>query len=323
MSWRRRRVPAALLGVAVLACCAGCSAGPFAAPSVEIASSSRVGSDGYPTALREYPATKYVSLLLEGQRLYSLRYWSRGIKVQGYLDVPAGPGPFPVLVDLHGGFPIPVPPQRNASGAYTPELAAESANSGTIVFIPSYAGYEPSSGFVCSPYDCAVDALNGLHALAHLTGLRIKPHSTYAVGFSLGGFVALDLAELDPQVRAVVADSPWPGAQAFTAWTKEVGVAHLDPVDLSFAIGVDTAFGERPTLLERHNSLQASSIHVPVLIVGGTRDRRNPPSLIRFLAAELRAGRVPVTLHMLDAGHAPVTAQFFRIVRAWLAPRGL
>ncbi len=168
------------------------------------------------------------------------------MNVQGYLDVPSGHGPFPLVLYLHGGFPTPEPSHWSAEGLpYNGLAAADAASPGEIVFMPNYGGYGPSRGTICSPYDCGLDAANGLKALGRLVGLRVKPHATYLIGFSLGGYVAMQLAEGDGAVRAAVLDSPWLGAETYEAWAQSVQVANLSAYDLSLWTMVVSAFRTR------------------------------------------------------------------------------
>ena len=93
-----------LLGLA-----GGCS--PLTAPShaefetVAITSAHYGRRNGAPISLT--PARLQPSLarlVPRGVAIYSLFYWSRGLRCQAYLDVPAGRGPHPLLVELHGGY---------------------------------------------------------------------------------------------------------------------------------------------------------------------------------------------------------------------------
>lgn len=317
-----------LLGIALVAGVlvggAGCSAAlSRTGTGLVVEQASRAKVDGYPISLRALPQAKYKSYMPRGQRMYSIRYWSRGLDVQGYLDVPPGKGPFPVLVYLHGGEVIPLDSHYHGYPVYTPVMAAESANADSIVFVPNYGGYGPSKGDIGSPYDCMVDAADGLKALSHVKGLQVKSNATYVFGFSLGGFVALALAQHDPQVRAAVLDSPWPGTLAFDAWTSQVGMIHLDKDDLNLLDEVAWAYSpDFNATLAHMNSVQFNKVRVPVLIIGGGKDPIIPPSLVRALYGDLRAAGVETTLHFLPGGHAPITLQMYRIAQKWLLPRG-
>ncbi|MDA8346290.1 MAG: prolyl oligopeptidase family serine peptidase [Thermaerobacter sp.] len=292
-------------------------------PALTIDNPTHSKANGSPISLREFPAGPYHALMPQGQRMYTLHYWSRGLDLQGYLDVPPGKGPFPVLVYLHGGDPTPEPAHWTGAPVYNPKAAAESANAHSIVFIPNYGGYGPSHGNICSPYDCVLDVENGLKALSHLGGLYVKADATYPFGFSIGGYVAMALAEHDPQVRALVLDSPWPGALAFEAWAQQTHLSRMDAADLSFWGMVKSAFGPNlQSVLYQENSVQFNKMHVPILIIAGTKDNTIPPSLARFLYDRLHASGVEVKLQFVPGGHAPITLHVYQLVQKWLLPQG-
>jgi len=134
--------------VLALAGCAGSAAAPAAAPALRIGRPTHAETGGTPISLKPFPAAAYGSLMPAGQRMYSLRYWSRGLDVQGYLDAPSGKGPFPILVYLHGGDPAPEPGHWTGFPVYAAKTAVESSNAHSIVFIPNYGGYGPSGGAI-------------------------------------------------------------------------------------------------------------------------------------------------------------------------------
>ncbi len=321
--WARWALPAAT--ALVLTACSGSVTSSTFRPGPRIASVTHSRADGTPISLRRIVKSETTRHLPPGQRLYTLRYWSRGVDVQGYLDVPSGHGPFPLVLYLHGGLPTPEPSHWSAGDlTYNALAAAEAASPGTIVFMPNYGGYGPSRGTICSPYDCSLDAANGLKALRRVEGLHVKSGATYLIGFSLGGYVAMQLAEGDSAVRAAVLDSPWLGAQTYEAWAQRVQVANLGAYDLSIWTMVVSAFGQDPkSNLMRENSIQFGRLHVPVLLIGGTRDPAVPPSQVRFLYSQMRLGGVHVTMRFFSAGHAPITPQVHTLVRTWLLAQHL
>ncbi len=258
-----------------------------------------------------------------GQQLYSLRYRSRGLQVQAYLDVPKGKGPFPLLIYLHGGDVTQVLGHWTGLPVYTAKLAAESSNADSIVFIPNYGGYGPSEGNIGSPYDCYLDTQNGLKALGYVRGLHIKRDATYPFGFSLGGYVALKLAANDTQVRAAVLDSPWPGALTYDDWVQKMGTDALGSDDLFFWAEQERVFGtDLRSAVYQQNSVNFRVIHVPVLIIGGQQDPKLPPSLMQLLRDQLALSHVSVVLDMVSGGHAPITLHVYQLVQAWLLPLG-
>lgn len=238
----------------------------------------------------------------QGYTLYSLTYESEGKPVQGYLGVPPGKGPFQLVVFLHGGSPIKVSSPAK-TGGLSASVAADEILPAPLMFFPNYRGYRPSPGDVQDGYHDYLDTVNGLTALRHISGLRVAPHDIFLAGTSLGGFVALRLVAEDPDVRAVLLTSPWPGMDTVLAWLKTQ--FSQSPQARSAYNQLRSYGGPKPGAWLRRNSITLARIHVPILIIGGTEDQIIPPSLLRYLDRQLSAGDPHVTLTFLPGGHAP------------------
>ncbi|GGS65853.1 alpha/beta hydrolase family protein [Nonomuraea spiralis] len=118
---------------------------------------------------------------------------SGGARLLGVLHVPAGPGPHPVVVLLHG-FPG---NERNF------DLAQALRRAGYAGLVFHYRGSWGVGGtyswtHVLEDSAAVVAGLRGL-AAAH----RLDPGRLAVVGHSLGGFAALMTAAADPSVKAV------------------------------------------------------------------------------------------------------------------------
>ncbi|SEH01337.1 hypothetical protein SAMN05444920_12041 [Nonomuraea solani] len=123
----------------------------------------------------------------------ALRFDSGGASLLGVLHVPAGPGPHPVVVLLHG-FPG---NERNF------DLAQALRRAGYASLVFHYRGSwgvggSWSWGHALEDTAAVVAALRGL-AAAH----RLDPERLALVGHSMGGFAALMTAAADPSVTAV------------------------------------------------------------------------------------------------------------------------
>ncbi len=227
---------------------------------------------------------------IPGVSVYSLKYWSRGVLVQGYLDVPSGKGPFPLLVLLHGGWLYAEPYHHdNYAGPLwasdSPVTASQWASYKAIVFLPNYAGYGPSDGTVQTLGPNASDALNGMAALRQICGLRIKAHATYLLGESMGGGVAVYLAERDQHLRGAVLFSP--------------------------------ALFNSPTW-----ATQAYDVHLPILIIAGTQDTTVLPEIAQWTAQILSVRDKHVQLVFVGGGHVPLAAGWGTML-SWYARHGL
>jgi fermentation-respiration switch protein FrsA (DUF1100 family) len=69
------------------------------------------------------------------------KYRSEGLDLYGFIDIPLGDGPFPVIVMLHGY----VPPDEYATLDYSTRYADALAENGFIVVHPNLRGYAPSA----------------------------------------------------------------------------------------------------------------------------------------------------------------------------------
>ncbi len=239
-----------------------------------------------------------------GTGIWSLLYWSRGLRCQAYLVVPSTRDLLPLLVVLHGGFPLGLP-YHDAQVYESAVAAAGSAQADGIVFAPNYGGYGPSQGTVGDTRDDLIDTVNGLKALRHVRGLHLAPNSTYLAGASLGGAIALMLAERDPGARAAILVSPWPGAVLALHWFAAT-FPHLTQDDVTgYNNLVDLQGYNADTTWYRMNSPDLARIHIPLLLIGGSHDPIVAPGMLRSLFAALRRHDRTVTLRFFPGGHGP------------------
>lgn len=137
---------------------------------------------------------------------YLIHYPSDGLKVYGFMNVPTGKGPYPVVLVLHGY----VNPATYRTLTYTTRYADAIARMGYVVIHPNYRGHPPSQGSPEGVFrvNYAIDVLNlaaivrgqsGKGPLAKADGSRMG-----LWGHSMGGGIALRVAVVDPRVRAVV-----------------------------------------------------------------------------------------------------------------------
>jgi len=281
-------------------------------------------ADGTPIRLDLVrPGPSLVSYMAPGSHVYSLYYWSRGQRTQAYLDVPPGRGPFPLLIELHGGsfgamsthFPLPVFFQTTTTAVIATQPSA-------IVFLPNYVGYGPSRGKVGDAHQDFLDVRSGLAAVAQVRGLRVKPHATYLFGESLGGAIGAMLANGDPSIRAAAFVSPWPGAtQALNWWQAHATALNADERSEYQALAAFEApgFGEA---WFRANSFGCRGLQVPVLLIGGTQDDVVPPGMLAAMAVRLKGCGAHVELKFVPGGHAPYDANVQALIQAWFASQG-
>ncbi|WP_433057023.1 alpha/beta hydrolase family protein [Dactylosporangium sp. CS-033363] len=126
-------------------------------------------------------------------RTPEVRFDSSGVPLLGVLHVPAGPGPHPVVVVLHG-FPG---NERNF------DLAQALRRAGYAALVFHYRG----SWGVGGDYSWSNVLADAARAVALAPGLdpALDPARVAVVGHSIGGFAALHTAAGDASVRAVAA----------------------------------------------------------------------------------------------------------------------
>ncbi len=137
---------------------------------------------------------------------YLIQYPSDGLKIAGFMDVPNGTGPFPVVIAIHGY----VYPSVYNTLDYTTPYADAMAMAGFLVIHPNLRNYAPSSnGDDLFHVGMAIDVLN-LVSIVKSTGgqagaLQLADPARIGMwGHGVGGGVALRVATVSPDIKAVV-----------------------------------------------------------------------------------------------------------------------
>ena len=139
---------------------------------------------------------------------YYITYTSDGLTIHGFVNVPVGRGPFPVIIALHGYIPASEYETRDYSTRYADAMA----RNGYIVLHPNMRNFPPSdsvprtrdyhAGYV-------VDVLNLLQLVREQAGkegifINANMERLGIWGHSLGGGVALRIVGIVPEVKAAV-----------------------------------------------------------------------------------------------------------------------
>jgi len=144
---------------------------------------------------------------------YSIRYPSDGLKISGYVNVPKGKGPFPVIIVLHGY----ANPSEYDILDYTTGVTDEYASEGYFVVHPNYRNFRPSeSGDTLFRVGYAVDVLNLISLLEENSGKPglFEKANTERIGLwghSLGGSIALKVGVINSSIKAIVLYAPMSG----------------------------------------------------------------------------------------------------------------
>ena len=249
-----------------------------------------------------------------GGRIERVAWQGRdGLDLQGFVLLPAGPGPHALVVNVHGG---PISAYRNSWMATraTAVLVAR----GYAVFLPNPRG---SSGLgqefavhVVGDMggEDAEDILAGVEALVE-RGLA-DPNRVGVMGGSYGGFMTARLVTMTDRFAAGVSISP------VIDWYSQHFNSNIGPWDAAFLDG--DPFAPGGSYFERSPVFGARNVKTPVLLTAGMRDRCTPPGqAVEFFRA-LRAQGVETEVALYpEEGHGvrqmPALFDFTTRTVAW------
>jgi dipeptidyl aminopeptidase/acylaminoacyl peptidase len=245
--------------------------------------------DGVATLLRSAPARP-------GSKARSVTFESSdGTVVQAWLIAPAGDGPHPAIVHVHGG------PHWFEPDCYNPD-AQTWADHGFAHLEVNYRGSTGrGSAFAQQVWGNVghfeLEDLAAAHRWLVASGIAI-PGSIFLSGGSYGGFLTLYGLGRQPGL--------WAGGFASVA----IGDWALAYRDASAALraAFRTWFGgtpdEKPDGYRDSSAITyAASIQAPLVVVQGTNDSRTPPAQMRAYTERLRQLGKDITIEWFDAGH--------------------
>jgi len=240
------------------------------------------GVDGYRDAMRHLAARRRWPVV-------ECRYGEDGDAV-GDLRLPAGPGPHPVVVLLHGRA------WEETSGRdLLDRVAVDLTSRGWATWNVDFPGTGGEPVWNRSP-EAVADAVAALEALAADHPLDLS--TVVAVGHGSGGHLAL-LAAANPgsvPVKGVVGLAP----------IGDLIAAQGSP-RLTAAVEAFTG-GTPGDLSDRYDAASPVArlpLGVPLIIIHGDRDQRVPVALSRSFAGAAADAGDPVVYHEVEgAGHA-------------------
>jgi dipeptidyl aminopeptidase/acylaminoacyl peptidase len=137
---------------------------------------------------------------------YLVTYPSDGVAIFGFMNVPAGEGPFPVVIASHGY----IEPAVYQTLDYTTHYADALAVAGYLVLHPNLRGYLPSEeGPNLFRVGMALDILNLIAVVKSQAGQpgpleRADPDRIGLWGHSMGGGISTRVMTVSPDVDAVL-----------------------------------------------------------------------------------------------------------------------
>jgi dipeptidyl aminopeptidase/acylaminoacyl peptidase len=228
---------------------------------------------------------------------YLIAYPSDGLRITGMMNVPAGEGPFPVVVLNHGYYD----PAVYTTGRGTQPAADTLARHGYLTLASDYRNYAGSdSGPDPFRAGYAVDVLNLIASVGSLPQARAEAIGVW--GHSMGGGIALAAMVVDP-----------PGLRAAVLYGAMSGDFVDNYYRIAYFRGADTPGPEWPVAPpdapEAYARLSPINylhyVSVPTLIHHGELDATVPLAWSLRLAQALRdAGRDATLYTYPAAGHS-------------------
>ena len=218
-----------------------------------------------------------------GYAKHAVTWSSGGSTMTGVLDVPTGPGPFPVVVVNHGYVAADQYYVGQDSNKYADPLAA----AGFITVSPNYPGYAGSGPGAAGVPPIVAEAISDMDLVSALGSLPEADTARVAVaGHSNGGGVALILLAADARVNAAVLYAPVSSDMADNArkwWTGHgaAGTGGLPTPDQDPA-----AYA----LMSPRGHLPANG--PPTLVMQGTRDEDIPADWTSATMAALQGAGI-------------------------------
>lgn len=234
---------------------------------------------------------------LPAQPLRSVSFASSdGQSIQAWLGLPRGAGPFPTIIEIHGG------PSDVVVEDYNPFMQAW-LDHGFAVLAVNYRG---SISFGRAFADqilgdighWELEDIVAAHAWLVRSGVAV-PDAIFAAGSSYGGFLTLLALGKRPDL--------WAGGMAQVAiadWTLRF--ADEAPTFRGKDIGLFGGSPEEVTERYRQSSPLTYAEHVaaPILVIQGRNDTRCPPRQMEVYEARLKALGTAIEVYWFDAGHS-------------------
>lgn len=139
---------------------------------------------------------------------YIVSYLSDGLRIYGFMNVPVGEGPFPVVILIHGYMPT----ATYQTLTYTTRYADALARAGFLVIHPNLRNHFPSDSAPDQPFFSVGYAMDVLNLIADVERDAGKTETLAAAlpewiglwGHSMGGGIAIRAMVVNPNVDAAV-----------------------------------------------------------------------------------------------------------------------
>jgi len=219
-----------------------------------------------------------------------------GLEIHGYLVLPEGPGPHPLIMDIHGG---PVWACRNRWLGRL-RIAQPLVSRGYAVLYPNPRGSSTRGqdfARLVKGDMGGVDTYDYLSGIDHLVEQGIADPKRIGVsGISYGGFMSSWIITQDQRFAAAVTISP------VTNWYSQHRTSQIPYFDELFLNANASAPGGR--FFERSPVMFADRVETPTLVIAGERDQTAPPGqALEFHKSLLEHGKTSVLAIYPEAVH--------------------
>lgn len=208
-----------------------------------------------------------------------ISYTSDGLTVYGMMNTPKGPGPFPVVLVLHGYVN---PRAYRTPYTYTQRYADTLARQGFLVIHPDYRAHGRSEGFETTGnyfrVGYAIDVLNLIEFVKRMP--NAKPNAIGLFGHSMGGGIAQ---------RVLVVNTKDVKAAVLYGAMNADEILNVKQITTVFRPGAHTQEQDVPAELWGQISPVGylGDIAAAVQIHHGQKDNQVPPDWSRNLNARL------------------------------------
>jgi dienelactone hydrolase/uncharacterized protein YraI len=239
---------------------------------------------------------------------YRLTYWSDGLRVNGFLGYPKGPGPFPAVIYNRGGM--------WDSGALTGIEIAAFVETGYVAAASQYRGNGGSEGVESFGYGDVIDVINLITLVQSLP--QVDAGRVGMMGGSRGGMVTYMVLKAEAEsgrnrIRAAVTVG---GISDLFMWVRDTP----DMLEV-LTVLVGPPPDQAPELYQVRSAVYWPEwIRVPLLIMHGENDWIVNPDQSRELYDRIKSVGGDATLiiypgddHALDGqlGGYPEAVRFF------------
>jgi dipeptidyl aminopeptidase/acylaminoacyl peptidase len=239
---------------------------------------------------------------------YRLTYWSDGLRVNGFIGYPKGPGPFPAIIYNRGGM--------WDSGALTGIEIVAFVETGYVAAASQYRGNGGSEGLESFGYGDVKDVINLITLVQALP--QVDPWRIGMMGGSRGGMVTYMVLKAEAEsgrnrIRVAVTVG---GISDLFMWVRDTP----DMLDV-LTVLVGPPPDQAPELYQVRSAVYWPEwIRVPLLIMHGENDWIVSPEQSRELYDRIKSVGGDVTLitypdddHALDGqlGGYPEAVRFF------------